>query len=178
MKPFRHRKKGKEVRWKFARRQPFTANLPLGGSHNFHAGLDVAAGRSSDLQAWPIKVTGFSTGPSSRFQRKPVLIGCSILLTAAGQSRFRTGFSLDAPLGASPANEPQDRGSLIRCQSDRKTLSASDSNFYWYNDGITKWLYSLYQSGRTIALNSKVGVAISNGHPLPVSAHGMPRRVM
>jgi hypothetical protein len=34
----------------------------------------------------------FSTSPSSRFQRKPVLIGRSILLTAAGQSRIRTGF--------------------------------------------------------------------------------------
>jgi hypothetical protein len=96
---------------------PVHRQPPLGGAHDFHAGYGVVTGRSSDSQAWPIKLTGISTGPSSRFQRKPVVFGCSILLTAAGQSRIRTGFPLDAPPGASPANEPQDRGLLIPCQS-------------------------------------------------------------
>ena len=70
---------------------------PLGGLHDFHAGFGVVTGRSSDLQAWPINMTGISTGPSSRFQRKPVVFGCSILLTAAGQFRIRTGFPLTFP---------------------------------------------------------------------------------
>jgi hypothetical protein len=84
-----------EIRPKTAvHRQP-----PLGGSHNFHAGFGVVTGRSSDLQAWPVKLTGVSTDPSSRFQRKPVVFGCSILLTAAGQFRIRTGFPLGAPRG-------------------------------------------------------------------------------
>ena len=95
---------------------PLHRQPPLGGSHDFHAGSGVVTGRSSDLQAWPIKMNGVSTGPSSRFQRKPVLFGRSILLTAAGQSRIRTGFPLGAPLGAPPANEAQDRGLLIPCQ--------------------------------------------------------------
>ena len=76
---------------------PVHRQPPLGGSHNFHAGFGVVTGRSSDLQAWPINVTGVSTGPSSRFQRKPVVFGFSILLTAAGQSRIRTGFPLTFP---------------------------------------------------------------------------------
>ena len=33
-----------------------------------------------------------STDTSSRLRRKPVVFGCSFLLTAAGQSRIRTGF--------------------------------------------------------------------------------------
>lgn len=76
---------------------PVHRQPPLGGSHDFHAEFGVATGRSSDLQAWPIQVIGVSTGPSSRFQRKPVVFGCSILLTAAGQSRIPTGFPLTFP---------------------------------------------------------------------------------
>jgi hypothetical protein len=70
---------------------------PLGGLLDFHAGFGVVTGRSSDLQACPVKMTGVSTGPSSRFQRKPVVFGCSILLTAAGQFRIRTGFPFGVP---------------------------------------------------------------------------------
>jgi hypothetical protein len=82
-----------------AKRQktPVHRQPPLGGSHAFHAGFGVVTGRSSDLQAWPVEVIGVSTDPSSRFQRKPVVFGCSILLTAAGQFRIRTGFPLDVP---------------------------------------------------------------------------------
>ena len=78
---------------------PVHRQPPLGGLHDFHAGFGVVTGRSSDLQACSIDVIGVSTGPSSRFQRKPVVLGCSILLTAAGQSRIRTGFPLGVSLG-------------------------------------------------------------------------------
>ncbi len=83
---------------------PVHRQPPLGGSHNFHAGFGVVTGRSSDLQAWPVKMTGVSTDPSSRFQRKPVVSGCSILLTAAGQFRIRTGFPLNVPPGNVTSN--------------------------------------------------------------------------
>src|SRR5207245_1460551 len=73
--------------------------LALGSLHDFEAGFGAVTGTSSDLQACPIKMIGVSTGPSSRFQRKPVLFGRSILLTAAGQSRIRTGFPLGVPMG-------------------------------------------------------------------------------
>jgi hypothetical protein len=63
------------------------------------------------------QMTGASTGPSSRFQRKPVLLGRSILLTAAGQSRIRTGFPLGVPLGTPPAIDAQDKGLFMVCQS-------------------------------------------------------------
>ncbi len=76
---------------------PVHRQPPLGGSHDLHAGYGVVTGRSSDLQAGPIGMIGVSTGPSSRFQRKPVVFGCSILLTAAGQSRIPTGFPLTFP---------------------------------------------------------------------------------
>ncbi len=84
------------MKWKKCRNIPDHRQPPLGGSLDIHAGFGVATGRSSDLQALPIKMTDVSTDPSSRLQRKPVVTGCSILLTAAGQSRNRTGF----PLGA------------------------------------------------------------------------------
>jgi hypothetical protein len=105
------------MKWKNAEKTPVHRQPPLGGSHDFHAGFGVATGRSSDLQAWPIKMTGASTGPSSRFQRKPVLLGRSILLTAAGQSRIRTGFPLGVPLGTPPAIDAQDKGLFMVCQS-------------------------------------------------------------
>lgn len=38
------------------------------------------------------KETGVSTDPSSRFWGKPVVFGCSSLLTAAGQFRICAGF--------------------------------------------------------------------------------------
>jgi hypothetical protein len=79
------------------RKTPVHRQPPLGGSHDFHAGFGVVTGRSSGLQACPINMTGISTDPSSRFQRKPVVFGCSILLTAAGQFRIRTGFPLTFP---------------------------------------------------------------------------------
>src|SRR5258707_6379747 len=79
------------------RKTPVHRQPPLGGLHAFHAGFGVVTGRSSDLQAWPINVIGISTGPSSRFQRKPVAFGCSIPLTAAGQFRIRAGFPLTFP---------------------------------------------------------------------------------
>jgi hypothetical protein len=44
-----------------------------------------------------IRLNSFSTNPSSRLWRKPVVLGCSFLLTAAGQSRLHTGFPLRAP---------------------------------------------------------------------------------
>jgi hypothetical protein len=44
-----------------------------------------------------IPQNGVSTNPSSRLLRKPVVFGCSFLLTAAGQSRLRTGFPLTFP---------------------------------------------------------------------------------
>src|SRR5229473_5672605 len=80
-----------------SRETPDHRQPPLGGSLDIHAGFGVVTGRSSDLQALPIKMTGVSTDPSSRFQRKPVVSGCSILLTAAGQFRIRTGFPLNVP---------------------------------------------------------------------------------
>ena len=40
---------------------------PLGGLLDFHARFGEVTGRSSDLQACPVKMTGVSTGPSSRF---------------------------------------------------------------------------------------------------------------
>jgi hypothetical protein len=49
--------------------------------------------------------------------RKPVVFGRSILLTAAGQFRIRTGFPLTFPWGTSPANEPQDGGLVFPCQT-------------------------------------------------------------
>jgi len=51
--------------------------------------------------------TGASTDPSSRLQRKPVLFGCSFLLTAAGQFRIFTGFPLRVPLETRPASDTQ-----------------------------------------------------------------------
>ncbi len=85
------------MKWGNAKTRQFIANLPSEACSIFHAGFGVVTGRSSDLQAWPVKMTGVSTDPSSRFQRKPVVFGCSILLTAAGQSRIRTGFPLTFP---------------------------------------------------------------------------------
>ena len=93
------------MKWERVERHTIHRQPPLGGSHDFHAGFSVVTGRSSDLQAWPIKMTGVSTDPSSRFQRKPVVTGRSILLTAAGQSRICTGF----PLGAPPGNATSKR---------------------------------------------------------------------
>ena len=75
--------------------------LPLEGRAKIsHPLWGRLCGRSSDSQAWPVNMTSVSTNPSSRFRRKPVVIGCSILLTAAGQSRIRTGFPLGAPPGS------------------------------------------------------------------------------
>ncbi len=37
------------------RKHPFIANLPSEARTIFHAGFGMATGRSSDLQAWPIK---------------------------------------------------------------------------------------------------------------------------
>jgi hypothetical protein len=34
---------------------PVHRQPPLGGLHDFHAGFGAVTGRSSDLQAWPIK---------------------------------------------------------------------------------------------------------------------------
>jgi hypothetical protein len=89
-------------------RRQFIANLPSEACTIFHAGFGVVTGRSSDLQAWPINVIGISTGPSSRFQRKPVAFGCSILLTAAGQFRIRTGFPLRPRICVGHRNRTQD----------------------------------------------------------------------
>jgi hypothetical protein len=76
-----------EIRPKTAvHRQP-----PLGGSHNFHAVLDVAAGRSSDLQAWPIKVTGFSTGPLPGFRENQCSLGVRSCLPLRGSPGFAPG---------------------------------------------------------------------------------------
>src|SRR5260370_15065438 len=108
--------KGKGDEMGKRQKTPVHRQPPLGGLLDFHAGFGVVTGRSSDLQAWPVKMTGVSTDPSSRFQRKPVVFGCSILLTAAGQSRIFTRFPLTFPLGTSPANEPQDRGLPVPCQ--------------------------------------------------------------
>jgi hypothetical protein len=90
---------------------------------NFHARIGVAAGRSSDLQACPLnrssialQSNGASTNPSSRFFGKPVVLGCSFLLTAAGQFRFHTGFPLTFPHETSPANAPQHKVSSSPCQ--------------------------------------------------------------
>src|SRR5271165_5062399 len=97
--PFPPNTKGNGDEMEKRQKTPVHRQPPLGGSHDFHAGFGVVTGRSSDLQALPIKMIGVSTGPSSRFQRKPVVFGCSILLTAAGQSRIRTGFPLNVPPG-------------------------------------------------------------------------------
>ena len=97
--PFPPKIQGKRDEMGNREKMPVHHQPPLGGSHDFHAGFGVVTGRSSDLQTWPIKMTGVSTGPSSRFQRKPVVFGFSILLTAAGQSRIRTGFPLHASIG-------------------------------------------------------------------------------
>ena len=48
---------------------------------------------------------------------KTSAIGRSILLTAAGQSRIRTGFPLGVPLGTPPAIDAQDKGLFMVCQS-------------------------------------------------------------
>jgi len=51
------------MEWESVESHQFTANLPLGGLHDFHAGFGVVTGRSSDSQAcrlsgrnlyWPI----------------------------------------------------------------------------------------------------------------------------
>src|SRR5215467_2759139 len=44
-----------------------------------------------------IPSNGVSTDPASRSWRKPVMFGCSFLLTAAGQFRILTGFPLTFP---------------------------------------------------------------------------------
>jgi hypothetical protein len=67
---------------------PVHRQPPLGGSHDFHAGFGVATGRSSDLQAWPVEMTGISSDPSSRFQRKPVVLGVRSCLPLRGSSGF------------------------------------------------------------------------------------------
>lgn len=59
---------------------------------------------------------GTSTNPSSRFLSKPVVFGCSFLLTAAGQLRIRTGFPLGVPLGTPPASDAQDTVLSVGCQ--------------------------------------------------------------
>jgi hypothetical protein len=65
--PFLPKSRGKEMKWERVERHTIHRQPPLGGSHDFHAGYGAAAGRSSDLQALPVKLTGVSTGPSSRF---------------------------------------------------------------------------------------------------------------
>ncbi len=42
------------MKWKMPK-TPVHRQPPLGGSHDFHAGFGVVTGRSSDLQALPIK---------------------------------------------------------------------------------------------------------------------------
>lgn len=79
------------------RKTPVHRQPPLGGSHDFHAGFDVVTGRSSDLQAWPIKYDRCFYWPIFPVSEKTSGIGRSILLTAAGQSRIRTGFPLGVP---------------------------------------------------------------------------------
>jgi hypothetical protein len=68
------------------------------------------------LAGVPIHANGASTNPSSRFFGKPVVLGCSFLLTAAGQFRFHTGFPLTFPHETSPANAPQHTVSFRPCQ--------------------------------------------------------------
>ena len=159
-------------------KRPFTANLPLGGSHNFHAGFDVATGRSSDLQAWPIEVTGFLLTHLPGFRENQCSLGVRSCLPLRGSPGFAPG-SLETHPGArhQQTNHKIERCSLAVNRIE-KPLSAQGSNFHWYNKNITKWLYRLYHSRRTIALHSSVRVAISNCPPFPVSARGVPRRMM
>ena len=121
-KPFPPIRKGRRTKRQHAnasdRRQP-----PRGGSLEIHAWIGVAAGRSSDLQARPhdrssvaLQSNGVSTDPSSRFFGKPVVLGRSFLLTAAGQFRFHTGFPLTFPHETSPAIAPQHKVSPDSCQ--------------------------------------------------------------
>ena len=98
------------------------ANLPAEARLKFTPGLAwLLAGLRTYRLAHSIENTsprsnGVSTNPSSRFFGKPVVLGCSFLLTAAGQFRFHTGFPLTFPCETSPANEPQHKVSPNPCQ--------------------------------------------------------------
>jgi hypothetical protein len=85
------------MKWKRARRHQIIANLPSEAcsiSRRVWRGYWQVFGLAGLAYQ---KVTGVSTYPSSRLWRKPVVFGCSFLLTAAGQFRIPTGF----PLGVS-----------------------------------------------------------------------------
>ena len=117
--PFPPRTRGKEMKWKGAERHQIIANLPSEARSIFTPGLAWLLAGLRTCRHGRSKMTGVSTDPSSRFQRKPVVIGCSILLTAAGQSRIRTGFPLGAPRGETPpAIDAQHKGLFSACQSE------------------------------------------------------------
>src|SRR6266576_3159493 len=95
--PFPPERQEEEMKWKSAEKSQIIANLPSEARSIFTPGLAwLLAGLRTYRRAG--LVAGISTDPSSRFWRKPVITGRSILLTAAGQSRIRTGFPLNAPL--------------------------------------------------------------------------------
>src|SRR5947207_1779547 len=100
-----------------AKDRQFIANLPSEARTIFTPGSAwLLAGLRTHRHGQFKKKTGVSTGPSSRFQRKPVVFGFSILLTAAGQSRIHTGFPLGVPVGTPPANGAQHKGLFTACQ--------------------------------------------------------------
>jgi hypothetical protein len=85
--------------------------------YEIRAGIGAASGRFSDSQARR-KIRRFSTRPSSRSLRRPVTFELSVLLTAAGQSRIRTGFPSRRPVaGTPPASDAQHIVQLGGCQS-------------------------------------------------------------
>jgi hypothetical protein len=84
--------------WSVGPKTPDHRQPPLGGLHDIHAGFWRGYWQVFGLAGAAIKVDGVSTNPSSRFRRKPVVFGCSFLLTAAGQFRVHTGFPLRALL--------------------------------------------------------------------------------
>jgi hypothetical protein len=117
--PFLPRTRGEGMKWKGAERHQIIANLPSEARSIFTPGLAWLLAGLRTCRHGRSKMTGVSTDPSSRFQRKPVVIGCSILLTAAGQSRIRTGFPLGAPRGETPpAIDAQHKGLFSACQSE------------------------------------------------------------
>src|SRR5258708_37549485 len=98
------------------RKTPVHRQPPLGGSHNFHAGFGVVTGRSSDLQAWPINVTGIFYWPIFPVSEKTsgTWVFDPAYRCGAVPDSHRIPFNV--PLGTSPANEPQDRGLVFPCQ--------------------------------------------------------------